>query len=205
MTITYPLAMPSNKVASIHLTGQSVTVASTSPFDLSQQIQEFVGQSWMADISLPPLVADDAEPWIAFLLSLRGRRGTFLMGDPARINPRGVGTGTPLINGGSQTGSVLITDGWTHSITNIMKAGDYLQWVVSGNYRLHKILANQNSDSSGNATFDIWPDLRESPPDNTAITVVNTKGQFRLVNSLADWTENPGTSYTIAFGATEAI
>lgn len=36
----------------------------------------------------------------------------------------GVATGTPLVNGASQTGNSLATDGWTNSITGILLKGD---------------------------------------------------------------------------------
>ena len=62
-------------------------------------------------------------------------------------------------------------------------SGDYLQI----GYRLHMCCENVNSDSSGNATISIWPSLRESPPNATAINLVNTVGLFKLAKNSRSW------------------
>ena len=118
---------------------------------------------------------EDAEQLIAFMLKLNGTYGTFTLGDPLNTSPRGVGTGTPLVNGGSQTGNSLVTDGWTSGQTGILKAGDWIQLGSGSTSRLYKILSDANSNGSGQATFDIWPNLRSSPADNAAITVSSPK------------------------------
>ena len=207
MSISYPLALPTGVkgIQQIHLKGNSVTALSQSPFTLSQQVQVFPGQQWTADVTLATLTRADAEVWNAFLLSLNGYQGTFLLGDPAGVNPRGVGTGTPLVNGGTQSGNELVTDGWSDSITNILKAGDWFHMVVNSRYRLHKVLQNTNSDGSGNATLTIWPSLRESPPDNTSLVINNAQGQFRLSAPATDWSITPEPAYTISFSAMEAL
>lgn len=206
MAISYPLSFPTARgVAQITVRGLSVTAESTSPFTLQSQIQVFPGQMWTGNIGLPPMKRVDAEVWIAFLLSLNGRQGTFLMGDPTATAPQGVGTGTPLVNGGSQTGNVLVIDGATNSTTNWLKAGDYFHMVVGGQYRLHKVLQNANSDGSGNVSLTIWPNLRESPPDNTALVLVNPKGQWRLDQSFATWDVDVGLNFTQNFPIKEAL
>jgi len=148
---------------------------------------------------------NDAEPWLAFLLSLNGRQGTFLVGDPLRSQPRGAGSGSPVVNGSNQTGNTLITNGWSSNVTGILKAGDYFHMVVGGKYRLHKLLQDASSDGSGNATLIFWPSLRESPPSGTSLVVQNTVGQFRQTVSQNPWAEDVGGFYTIAFSGVEVI
>jgi len=109
----------------------------------------------------------------------------------------GVATGTPLVNGASQTGASLITDGWTNSQTGILKAGDLL--TIAGVFAVNPVTkvalsrlqtfvvtADANSGSStGPATLSIYPSIvtsgttqtvSASPADNAAITVIGTGG-----------------------------
>lgn len=206
MAITYPLAIPSNKgLAKVRLTANNVVGVSQSPFTARQQVYKYTGQFWEADISLPPMKRSDAEYWISFLLKLNGSYGTFLLGDPNGATARGVATGTPLVNGANQTGTDLITDGWTPNTTGILKAGDYIQLGTGSTSLLHKVLDDVNSDGSGNATLTLWPDLRSAPSDNAAIVVSSTKGVFRLTSGEQSWDINEATFYGITFGAREAL
>lgn len=206
MAVTFPLAIPTNKgLAKIRLTANNVVGVSQSPFTAKQQVYKYTGQFWEADISLPPMKRADAEYWISFLLKLNGSYGTFLLGDPNGATARGVATGTPLVNGASQTGSDLITDGWTPNTTGILKAGDYIQLGTGSTSLLHKVLDDVNSDGSGNATLTLWPDLRSAPADNAAIVVSAPKGVFRLTANQQAWDINEATFYGITFGARESI
>jgi len=205
MTISYPLALPSTDIAKIKLVANNIVGISQSPFTAAQQVYKYSGQYWEADISLPPMKREVAEYWISFLLKLNGSYGTFLLGDPIGATARGVATGTPLVKGGSQTGNELLTDGWTTSTTGILKAGDYIQLGSGSSAKLHKVLDDVNSDSSGNATLTLFPDLRTSPSDNSAIVVSSPKGVFRLTSTQTMWDINEASIYGITFGAREAL
>lgn len=206
MTISYPLSIPTNKgIARVRLTANNVVGMSQSPFTAKQQVYKYTGQFWEAEVSLPPMKRADAEYWISFLLKLNGSYGTFLLGDPNGGTARGVATGTPLVKGDGQTGNELITDGWTPSQTGILKAGDYIQLGSGATARLYKVLDDVNSDSGGNATLTLWPDLRTAPSDNAAITVSNPKGNFRLVSSDQSWSIDEAAFYGLTFAAREAL
>jgi hypothetical protein len=206
MPISYPLSLPTTAgIMRVRLVANDVVGVSQSPFTAVQQVYRYTGQFWEADITLPPMKRADAEYWISFLLKLNGPFGTFLMGDPNGATPRGAATGTPLVNGAGQTGNELITDGWTNSITGILKAGDYIQLGSGATSRLYKVLDDVNSDGSGNATLTLWPDLRSAPADNAAITVSNTKTTFRLNSAQTSWDINEATIYGLTFGAREAL
>lgn len=208
MSYSYPLSLPTGVrgLSQIHFTAQTVTAIGASPFTLSQQVQVFPGQQWLADCKLASMKRPDHAAWKAFFLKLNGFQGTFLMGDPLGTTPQGAGGGSPLVNGGAQMAmsTSLVTDGWPIN-TTVLKAGDWLHMVVGGNYRLHSVLTDVLTDSSGNATIDIWPYLRETPADNTPIVINNTLGQFRLSTPTTDWTEDVGGVYTLAFGCMEAL
>lgn len=203
--ITYPLSLPTTAgIAKVRLTANDIVGISQSPFTASQQVYKYPGQFWEADVTLPAMKRADAEYWVTFLMKLNGPFGTFLLGDPLGATARGVATGTPLVNGGSQVGNELVTDGWTVSQTGILKAGDYIQLGSGATAQLYKVLDDANSDGSGNATFTIWPSLRSSPSDNAAITVSAPKGNFRLTTPAA-WDIDEASIYGMTFGAREAL
>jgi len=100
--------------------------------------------------------------------------------------------GTPLVNGASQTGTSLITDGWTAAAAARLKVGDV--FTIAGVYAVNPVsksstgvlqqfvvTANVSSDASGNATIPIYPAITASgasqtvsgsPADNAALTVL---------------------------------
>lgn len=140
----------------------------------------------------------------------RGYLGTIanydIFGDQnIKSHTKGTATGTPLVNGGAQNvtyasltsgssfwQSNLITDGWTISITGILKAGDV--FTIAGVFAVNPIskestgalqqftvISDVNSDGTGNATLAVSPPIISSgvhqtvsaaPADNAAITVV---------------------------------
>jgi len=160
----------------------------SSPFTYQQQVYAHPGQMWTGEFELPPMSRAEAAPWVAALVSLNSSEGTFYYGDPAWATPQGVGTGTPLVKGASQTGYDLITDAWTPSTTGIVKAGDWLQIGATTAMKLHMIMADANSAATtGETTLTLWPKLRASPADNLAVTVTSPKGIWRLAGPI-DWT-----------------
>ena len=206
MAITYPLALPTHTgIAQISLRANDTVAMNMSPFSARQQVYKYSGQFWEADITLPPMKREDAEQWITFLMKLNGAYGTFLLGDPNGATARGVATGSPVVNGASQTGYELVTDGWTADTTGILKAGDYIQLGTGSDSRLYKVLDDVDSDGSGNATLDLWPNLRSSPDDDATITVSNCQSLFRLTTNVTDININQASLYGLTFGAVEAL
>lgn len=209
MAETYPLTFPTHTgVASIQITATDVVSVSTSPFTFSQQVVRHAGESWSATVQIPNIKRADAEYWNAFLLRLRGKFGTFLMGDPLGVTPRGsasTNAGTPVVSGGSQTGNELDIDGLPTSVTGYLLAGDYVQLGSGSTTRLYKVLEDVDTNGSGQATLNLWPDLRSSPLDNSSVIVSNAKGIFRLAQNDINWTIDRIGLYSIAFAATEAL
>lgn len=102
--------------------------------------------------------------------------------------------GTPVVNGAGQTGASLITDGWSNSITGVLKAGDI--FTIAGMYAVNPVTkqstgrlqqftvtADANSDGSGNSTLSISPSIvatgttqnvSGTVADGTAITILGT-------------------------------
>jgi len=111
--------------------------------------------------------------------------------------------GTPLINGSPSSGATsIVTDGWTASVTGLLKQGDVFtiagvnavnpQSRVSTGYLMQFVVtADVDSDAAGNATINIAPAIIDSgayqnvdvlPADNAAITVAGTASTQYPIN-----------------------
>ena len=199
MAISYPLALPTvTRVRSIDLTAINAVAYSQSPFTFAGQAHAYQGQMWQADVSLPPMRRTAAEQWIAFLLSLRGQYGTFLLGDPTCSTIRGTATSCSITGAsGDNTVSATVPSGET------LLAGDYIQLGSAGTATLHKVLVNYTGTGAA-ADLEIWPAIRTTHTASSA-TLSNAKGNFRLSSNQQNWSINEAAIYGITFGAMEAI
>lgn len=110
-----------------------------------------------------------------FQIDHRGQRGLF-----------GVGSGSPTVNGASQTGASLVTTGWTATTTNILRAGDVI--LLPGITVVYDVTADVNSGAAGAATIPINPPLfaGTSPTNGGAIVRNNVAGNVTYRARLAD-------------------
>jgi len=110
--------------------------------------------------------------------------------------------GTPLVNGASQSGSSLITDGWTAAAASRLKKGDVFTIAgvfgvnpqsrqSTGTLRQFVVTADVSSDGAGNATIPIFPAITTSgafqtvtgsPADNAAITILGAANTLTPAN-----------------------
>jgi len=204
-TPTYPLTFPTVTGVQTQRFSLVRTVAvSASPFTGQEQVFQHEGEYWTTQIKLPPMLKDNAAVFLAFLLQLRGRRGTFSIGDQDRKTIQGTATGTIRVNGASQTGNQVALDGFAVSTNNVFKAGDYIQ---IGSY-LYMVTEDVNSDSSGEANVKIEPSLRqgiETIADNATVTYTNTKTIMRLDSNETGWDTDQVSKYGISISASEAL
>lgn len=204
-TPSYPLTLPTVTGITTQNWGLERVVAVTeSPFTNQEQVYEHEGAQWRATFTLPPMKKESAAVWLAFLMSLRGRRGTFKIGDQDRKNIQGVATGTILVNGDAQTGNAINLDGFANSTNNVFKAGDYIQI----NSYLYMVSADVNSDASGEATVYVEPSLRtgiEAINDDTTVVYSNTTTLMRLDSNELNWDTNNVSVYGISFACSEAL
>jgi hypothetical protein len=78
-------------------------------------------------------------------------------------------------------------------------------WGADQAARLHKVLTTAASDANGKATLDIFPRLRESPTDFSAIITASPVGTFRLAENRVAWDIDEAKTYGIGFKALEAF
>jgi hypothetical protein len=195
MAISYPLDTPTTVgFESIQLRAFNAVATSQSPFTYKQQVIAHTGQKWEASVSIPSVLRDLAEPWVAFLTALKGQRGTFLLGDPLGATPRGTVSGTVTLTGNAGDESVDVV------MTGSLLAGDYIQLGGDSSAKLHKVLVDQ----TGSGTLEIWPALRTNYT-SANVTYTNAKGVFRLNQNVSSWQITNANSYGISFEAVEAI
>jgi hypothetical protein len=163
MTISMP-NYPAFKVSNFFLEANTQTFE--SPLNRATQRLELAGQRWRASYTLPRMTRSQAAAWIAFFLQCKGRAEKFTAYDPDWKVNLGAWSGTPLVMGAGQTGNSLIIDGATASVTNWAKAGDYF----TVNSELKRLVANANSNGSGQVTLTFEPYLRTAPADNAVIS-----------------------------------
>jgi hypothetical protein len=170
--------------------GSNAVASVKSIFTGQTQVQRWPGaEQFKGTLSLPPLTQQEADEWLAALLSCQGMTNAFLLGDPTKITPRGTVTGTPIVDTSHAMtvgSSTLYTYGWTPNSSNVLIAGDYIQV----GYRLYRATETASADADGKAALSIWPSLREAP---TGLIVTNNpQGLFRLATNDVGWS----TDYT---------
>ena len=67
------------------------------------------------------------------------------------------------------------------------------------------VVADANSDGSGNATFTIEPSIRVSPADDAAIITASAACVMRLTADAVTWDETIAQTIGISFSAEEVI
>jgi hypothetical protein len=170
-------------------------------FGYQSQVWDWMQSMWMGQVSFPPMNRWSSDAWSSFLMEARGGVNAFMLGDPKAAIPKGNPQGTPVINGAGQTGYSLVTNGWTPSKFRLLMVGDNLQ---IGN-RLYRVLDTVNSDSGGNATINLWPNLRDQPVSGAPLILHNAKGLFRLATSTGNkFSTNVGNYGFTGFAIREA-
>lgn len=208
MAISYPLTVPSHNFRRLVMRANTQVSVTRSPYTLRDQVQDFAGQLWVAEVTLPTLKRipegdeDSAEDWTAFFLKLNGPKGTFLMGDPSKKTPRGSWAGAPVTNGANQYGTTLDVSGFTPDEVGVAKAGDHFQI----GYNLYCNLNDVDADGSGEATLDIWPRVRATYANGTALVTSSPKGTWRLVEpDIPLYNVDEAKNYDISFTCAETF
>lgn len=201
MTISFPLTLP-DRGFTVSTFGADFNNVNIQSLNRSVQTVARAGDLLVFEFSLPKKTRAQIAAWQAFGMSLRGTYGSFYGYDPDARVPRGAGGGTPLVNGGSQSGYTLVTDGWPNS-TLVLKAGDWIE--VNGLLRM--VVADGTSDGSGNLTLDISPGIGpgQSPANNDPVTIVDAKGKFRLIDNRVTWDSDQLRLGTMSFTAIEDL
>ena len=112
--------------------------------------------------------------------------------------------GNPTVTGANQTGSTLVTGGWTASITGLLNVGDVFtlsgvnavnpeSLASTGALRNFVVTATANSNSSGSSSLSIYPPIVTSgayqtvdaaPAAGATVTVISGAANSNLAKNL---------------------
>jgi hypothetical protein len=192
--ISFPLDLPASPgFTECSLEASTIAGMTVGEFDAAQQVQDWTSDpGWKFGGSLPPMERATAATWLAWRLSMRGVIGCFYVTPPNGRTPRGSFAGTPLVNGGSQAGRILLADGFTNSAANVVLKGDYFS--LGGGYKATRI-----KTSGGGATTKYFITIA-APSVNTQ----KYRTTLRLKNIGAKAVtviDNCGGTQTVAVGA----
>lgn len=204
---SYPLSLPTTPNFS-QSTFEMVrkTGYTESPFTGKQQVHEYPYALWRATLTLPPIRRSDWNNWAVFVLQMRGRRGTFLLGDPDYTFS---GTATASSGNAIQTSSprtagqnTILCDGMVNGGT--INKGDYAQVGDDGSNHLYLVTSNATV-SNGVALINIEPSLRVDVAVNTNVKFAGAKGIFRMDADAYGWEANAVSTYGFTFSCTQAF
>ena len=128
-----------------------------------------VGRVWEEFFAFK--VDENGHEFLAEINNFYNRQTSLDVAHQMFVDTLGAGGGTPLVNGASQTGSTIATDGWPNS-TLVLKAGDLVTFATGPNL-VYDITADVTSNGSGVATLPVSPNVFAggSPGNNNAITI----------------------------------
>lgn len=177
-TINYPTTDIFTKPQAFEFGLRFNTMVHTSPLTGYIQTVGLTGARWTAQITYTGQTPANAATIEAFIVSLKGQQNRLTLHNLARPTVNGTGNGTPLVNGASQVGEGIITDGWASSQT-VLKAGD----MIGIGTELKMVTADVTTNGSGQATISFEPAIRTSPADNSAIDITAPTALFMLTEN----------------------
>lgn len=193
-----PLTMPSVRPTDTSWAIVSNTRQFVSPLTGAIQTAQRTGNRWRASLSYQNLFGSDRAAMQAFLSQLQATANNFYLQDHSYAR-RADGEGTPRVNGASETGNEIDTDGWT-SGTYAMLAGDFFE--VNGEL---KMCVADSTITAGAATIQFVPELRATPGDNTELEIDTPKGIFRLISNESSWSNRSPVISSFSFDCVEDV
>lgn len=166
-----------------------------SPFNMTQQVQDFGGRRWEAEVTLRPMTYSEQKAVTAFFASLKGRKGTFKMGNPLDVKSSNV----PALTATNANSAGVQTLGVTYSNSHRLEVGDYF----SHDNRLYMILKITGADAT--PTFDITPPLRTDISSGASLVVDEPVGRWRLQANEVEWDIDKSSKYAFTFSCVEDI
>jgi hypothetical protein len=171
----FPRTVPPASVTYPKVIGSLISVGQSGALQTRSEAAQ--GRTWQETWSALPAGNEDVQELLTTIENLYNTGATctlthyLLPGSGKAAN--GAGGGTPLVNGADQSGTSLITDGWTAAAANRMKTGDC--FTVAGLSVLFRVTGDAASDGSGDATLAITPPIvaGSSPANNAALTIAS--------------------------------
>ena len=200
-TYTYDTTLPKPTSTQWSLLSNARVFA--SPLTGATQSVGRSGERWKIVLTWENIGNAERAQVLGFFARLNGAEHRFKYYDHGYTR-RGTAGGTPRIRGASQSGNTLEIDGATSSVTNYLRAGDWLSF--SSDSELKMVTADCDSNGSGQVSVPIIPKIRVAPTDNELIDIAApVYGTFIMVNDELSWTNTPMFGDNNSTGSTVSI
>lgn len=230
MTITFPRELPAGlKIAKASFALDVNDTVFESDISRIVNVQSHgagTTDRFTGELATNNLKKSDWLDLTAWINSLKGRQGTFLVNDPDRefpqtfiVNPgptadntiitadntiitadSGEFPGVGAVDGAGQSGNSLNTLNWPLNST-IMKVGDMFQQQVQA----HMLTEDAVTDAFGKVTLQFEPAIRTNPPDNAVIKTKKAQIIARRISSAIPFQTEEVAFRPITIGFEEVI
>lgn len=142
------------------------------------------GRTWLE--TFPPILLQSAveRGWYSRVQQIWRTGEVVTIQHRSYLTQNGAGGGTPVVNGATQTGNNIVTNGWPNS-TTVLKAGDLVR--LGALSPVFEITSDVTSDGSGNATLPIEPlVVSGSSPATLSSVLYGTGVTFNVIISNFD-------------------
>lgn len=164
-----------------------------SPYTYNQKVNHFGGTRWEAEVTIRPLDHYEALQFKAFFASLKGRLGTFMLGNPLDIAPSNHQIQISEASLGDETVDL--------SVSNMTYYAG--QTIQIGNH-LHMMFSNMATGSYTNVA--ITPPLRQNIPASGENAVIDEpNGKWRLSTNAIEFDVDKAGMYGFTFSCVEAL
>lgn len=189
---------------------RSLNFKSNSPTLLNQtlsgkrQVRQIGSQYFSFTVQMPPLQQEKAQEIFAFLTKQKGSFLDFTIEAP--LNNLGAGKLQTdiLVNAVHSAGDASIDlDGFDASQTGSLKSGDLIKFA--NHSKVYMVRGDVNSNSSGEVSINISPNLITSLADNEAVTVNKPEFTVYLESNEIMYSTDASGFYSISFDVREVI
>lgn len=176
-------------------------IVQRSPAGGSLQRQDRLGAKWRLHFDLPPLQGARAVAMRVWLQRATAASVWFQVPDFSYTR-QSTPTGTPKVDGASQSGASIALKGFTPGTPDAIKSGDRIGLTTG---QVVTVVADANADGSGELTASIDPPLRAAPADDSLVYIDQPLLVCFLPVSKAEGFDQPGDLHAFSFEVEEDI
>jgi hypothetical protein len=126
-------------------------------------------------------------PINAFVMKQRSQMESFQYVPPTIDDALGVASGVISVNGAISAGVTSVAiDGMANSTSGVFKAGDYFRFT--GQTKVYMVMADVDSNGSGEGTLTFEPPLRDNVSDNAVLIYSNVDFTVGLTGDIQEFT-----------------
>ena len=183
MSGTFP-ASPAPRDVAISSNQNTIVTTTASGRRQARQID---GQKFRLRLRLPVMTRSQFAPILAFIMKQRSQMESFQYVPPTIDDALGVASGVISVNGAISAGVTSVAiDGMANSTSGVFKAGDYFRFT--GQTKVYMVMADVDSNGSGEGTLTFEPPLRDNVSDNAVLIYSNVDFTVGLTGDIQEFT-----------------